>query len=299
MAAFVPSSATVLRGAPVARPSATSALRAPSSGVVAAGPRMGYGDYSILTDETKAPVGNYYSDKFRRSSDFTRGVALTDASAMYGRSSKGAVLVPKQGIPQELEDGLGRADDAPADPRVAEADGAVWPWDKNYDNPEYAGLSEEASAEAEEYAFASFRFACAADRAAALAASDRVTDATVAKLAGDLSEGFKLTLEGQHAVEYARLQKIKNHPMTGGVDGRPQTEVPGTAYLASIGAADFSGKKGKYPESAIIVDKQLDDGSFWKRDALPEVSDPARSSEGFSMVQRGEKGGIVVSFDAE
>lgn len=299
MAAFVPSSATVLRGAPVARPSATSALRAPGAAAVAAGPRMGYGDYSILTDETKAPVGNYYADKFRRSSDFTRGVARTDASAMYGRSSKGAVLVPKTGVPQQVEDGLGRSDDAPADPRVAEADGAVWSWDKNYDNPAYAGLSEEASAEAEEAAFASFRAACSADRAAALAASDRVTDATVAKLAGDLSEGFKLTLEGQHAVEYARLQKIKNHPVTGGVDGRPQTEVPGTAYLASIGAADFSGKKGKYPASAIIVGKEQGDGAFWKREALPEAAGPERSTEGFKMVQRGEKGGIVVSFDAE
>lgn len=298
MAAFVPSSATILRGAPVARPSATSALRAPGSAAVAAGPHMGYGDYSILTDETKAPVGNYYSDKFRRSSDFTRGVALTDASAMYGRSSKGAVLVPKEGIPQELEDGLGRSDDAPADPRVAEADGAVWSWDKNYDNPEYAGLSE-ATAEVEESAFASFRAACAADRAAALAASDRVTDATVAKLAGDLSERFKLTLEGQHAVEYARLQKIKNHPVMGGVDGRPQTEVPGTAYLASIGAADFSGKKGKYPASAIIVGKEQGGGEFWKGDALPQVADSGRFSEGFKMVQRGEKGGIVLSFDAE
>ncbi|OSX68881.1 hypothetical protein BU14_2132s0001 [Porphyra umbilicalis] len=294
MAAFVPSSATVLRGAPVARPSATSPLRAPAAPAV--GPRMGYGDYSILTDETKAPVGNYYADKFRRASDFTRGVALTDASAMYGRSAKGAIVVPKQGVPQELDEGLARIDGAPDDPRVAEADGAVWSWDANYDNPNYKGMTEADQESAEEAAFASFRAACATDRAATLAASDRVTDATVAKLAGDLSEGFKLTLEGQHAVEYARLQKIKNHPMTAGVEGKPQTEVPGTAYLASIGAADFEGKKGTYPASAIIVGKEQGDGAFWNTPVV-EAAQPDRSTEGFKMIQRGEKGGIVVSFD--
>eukprot|EP00168_Porphyra_purpurea_P011008 TRINITY_DN275_c0_g1_i1.p2 TRINITY_DN275_c0_g1~~TRINITY_DN275_c0_g1_i1.p2 ORF type:complete len:259 (+),score=122.33 TRINITY_DN275_c0_g1_i1:3-779(+) len=257
---------------------------------------MGYGDYSILTDETKAPVGNYYVDKFRRASDFTRGVALTDASAMYGRSSKGAIAVPTKGVPQELDEGLARTDDAPEDPRVAEADGAVWSWDVNYDNPDYKGMTEEDQAAAEEAAFASFRAACATDRAATLAASDRITDATVAKLAGDLSEGFKLTLEGQHAVEYARLQKIKNHPVTGGVDGKPQTEVPGTAYLSSIGAADFGGKKGTYPASAIIVGKEMGDGAFWN-EPIVEAAKPDRSTEGFKMVQRGEQGGIVVSFD--
>jgi hypothetical protein len=154
MAAFVPalpvptrgsSGAALLThaapGAAATAAAAAAAARAASRVAPAAfAPRMGYGDYSYSTDRTQGHLQQYYIDKFRVAADFARGRGPTDdADAIVGRNAKGAVLIPRGGVPQPVDPILlpDPAFDPPAteDPRVAEAEGAMYPWDRAYKDP--------------------------------------------------------------------------------------------------------------------------------------------------------------------
>lgn len=208
---------------------------------------MKYGDYSYLLDKTKGHVGQYYVDKFRVAADFIKGVPASDADAFLGRDAKGAVLVPKEGIPQEIDPILGGRDEsAPEDPRVAESEGAVYPWDRNYKDPKfdastYADTDDE---EVVENAFQAFRASVSSERGASLTSFDFATQIKVKKLKGGLSERYMLSLDGQLDREYARLQKIADMPFLNPT-GMPQTEIPGTPYAGSVGALDFQKKTGE------------------------------------------------------
>ncbi|GAB0490600.1 hypothetical protein MMPV_001837 [Pyropia vietnamensis] len=230
--------------------------------------RMGYGDYSYVTDLTKGHVQQYYVDKFRRASDFTRGVPASDDDAMLGRTAKGSVAVPADGIPQLPDGPLARSPDAPADPRVAEADGSVWSWDASYVDPALSAVEDTNDEAVADAAFAAFRGSMAGPRGAALAASRKALDATVARLSGTISEKSLLTLDGQLDVEYSRLQKIKVHP-TLSPTGQPQTEIPGTPYLGSVGALDFQKTPGGVPSTTAVVTTNSGVGAFWKAPEEP------------------------------
>lgn len=271
MAAFVVSSAAAaLAGDRVGARTAFSGGAVSTTPPVraAATSRMGYGDYSYVTDLTKGHTQQYYVDKFRRSSDFTRGVPASDGDAMLGRTAKGSIAVPADGIPQLPDGPLARSPDAPADPRVAEADGTVWSWDASYVDPAFSAVEDTNDEAVADAAFAAFRGSMAGPRGAALAASGKALEATVTRLSGTISEKALLTLDGQLDAEYSRLQKIKVHP-TLSPTGLPQTEVPGTAYLGSVGALDFQKTPGGAPSTIAVVTAGSGVGAFWKAPAEP------------------------------
>lgn len=221
--------------------------------------RMGYGDYSYQTDRTKGHVQQYYVDKFRIASDFTKRGPQTPADAMLGRDMKGALYVPLEGIPQELDPALPTSDEPTAvDPRLAEATGELYRWDINYSDPEwapetFADVSDEETAET---AFQRFRASVSAERGQAITAMDFGAAARVQGIKEGLDEKYLLCLDGSLDATYARLQKISNPPMLSPT-GTPQTEIPGFPYLGSVGAMDF-------------VDKPGESIAFWKGDdAVP------------------------------
>lgn len=247
----------VARATPTLRTRATESLRPSTT-------RMGYGDYSYSTDKTKGHVQQYYVDKFRVASDFGRGSAPSDdADAALGRTAKGAVLVPAEGVPQPVDPILAAdMSGVDADPRVAESEGQVWPWDAAYPDPEFASSSfaDVESEEVADDAFAAFRSGSNDERAAALSAFDAALKYKVAKIEAGFSEKYMLTMEGQYEANYARLQKIKDVCMFTPT-GAPATEIPGFPYLQSVGAMDFQ------PAAANKVNT-----AFWKADeALAEV----------------------------
>lgn len=235
-----------------ARPTADLSSRTPlphlsaPSAVSPATPRMGYGAYSYSTDKTKGHTRQYYVDKFRVTTDFTRGAPATQADAFLGCDVKHSPLVPKQGIPQPLDDALPPRDESVTpDPRIAESEGAVYPWDVNYVDPKflpstYADISNDTVAE---NAFQNFRESMWQDRCASLSAMDFGAVYRVNRIKEGLDESTLLTLRGALDVVYARLQHV-DEPATLSPTGRPQTEIPGTPYLSSVGAIDFLPKPG-------------------------------------------------------
>ena len=242
------------------RASGVTALRARSRPAAAAPTRMGYGDYSYVTDKTKGHVQQYYVDKFRVASDFGRGMApASDADAVLGRDAKGAVLIPEGGVPQPVDDIL-KADmsEVPEDPRVAESKGAVYAWDAGFEDPafapeSYADLEDEDVAE---NAFAAFREANQAERGAVLGQMDAALKQKIAKIKGGFSENYLLSMEGKYEANYARLQKIAEPMLFSPISGKPQTELPGFPYMPAVSALDFQPKPGDEVN-----------GAFWKEDA--------------------------------
>lgn len=215
---------------------------------------MGYGDYSYTTDKTKGHVQQYYVDKFRVASDFSRGAPASDDDAVLGRDRKGAVAVPTEGIPQPVDPIL----DAdmylvPEDPRVAESKGAVYPWDVDYVDPEYEpeNYADVEDDEVSDSAFAAFRQASQAERGNALGELDAALKYQVEKIKGGLSESLLLTMEGKYLANYARLQKVANVMQYSPISGAPQTEIPGIPYLPGIGALDFMPVPGEEKSGAF------------------------------------------------
>lgn len=206
-------------------------------------PRMGYGKYSYSTDKTKGHVQQYYVDKFRNATDFIKGTPATPDDAVLGRDVKNAKLIPTEGIPQPIDPIL-IVGPAPEDPRVAEASGSLYPWDVAYKDPQfapesYANLDDESVSDT---AFAQFRSSLSESRGAALTAMDFGATARVNRLLEGIPESYMLSLDGALDAEYLRLQKLANPPGLNPT-GTPQTEIPGTPYLGSVGALDFQRKK--------------------------------------------------------
>lgn len=206
----------------------------------------------------------YYVDKFRVASDFSKGAPATDADAVLGRDRKGAIAVPEEGVPQPIDPILA-ADmtGIPEDPRVAESKGTVYAWDIEYADPEfapesYADVEDEAVSDE---AFAAFRGASEADRSSSLIELDAALKYQVEKIKGGLSESLLLTMEGKYLANYARLQKVANVMQFSPISGQPQTEIPGIPYLPGIGALDF-----------MPVPGEEKSGAFW---AAPTPSDKA------------------------
>lgn len=218
-------------------------------------PSMKYGDYTYSTDKTKGHVQQYYVDKFRVASDFSKGVPASDADAVLGRTAKGAVAVPVEGVPQITEGPLARDPSNPVDPRVAEAEGVVWPWDAGYQDPKFAKstFADVDDSSVAEDAFLAFRDSCSSIRGSMLTRQDfNATLRNKVRIERGLSESFMLTLDGQHDRLHAMAERLKT-PTFLTPYGEPTTEIPGMPYTSSIGALDFQRK----PEAEI---------AFWKGD---------------------------------
>ena len=239
---------TFTRGTPVA----TRCVTRPNTNTV----RMGYGDYSILTDKTRGHNWQYYIDKFRVIGDFTKGQPKTDADAVLGYDRKGFKLITNDGIPQTESGELAYDPNSTPDPRLAEASGSVWDWDAAYEKPvEYADVNDPKVVED---AFLAFRDASAAERGAMLTALD-LGAVTANQLRSEYgySESYLLTIEGQHERQGALADRKGEVPFLTPY-GKPQTQIPGTDYLGSVSALDFM----KKPTNSV---------SFWKDDQ-PEES---------------------------
>nr|ATG31125.1 LRC5 [Griffithsia pacifica]5Y6P_E1 Chain E1, LRC5 [Griffithsia pacifica]5Y6P_F1 Chain F1, LRC5 [Griffithsia pacifica] len=204
-------------------------------------PRMGYGAYSYITDKTKGHVNQYYVDKFRIASDWTKGTPKTQADAVLGRTFKGAVLVPTEGIPQEFDPAIAPRDNTvDPDPRIAESEGEVYPWDINYFDPQFlpSAYSDVNDPETVDSSFADFRSSMWESRRESLTAQDFGAVARVQRIKNGLDEKYLMTLDGMLDARYARFQKIAE-PAVLSPTGTPMTEIPGTPYLGSVGAMDF------------------------------------------------------------
>lgn len=257
--AFVAPVAVRSHASPVLRSSPVAPLRqAPTSSSTA--PRMGYGAYSYQTDKTKGHVNQYYVDKFRIAADFVKGAPASQADAKLGRNMKGGVLVPERGIPQPIDTSVLPIDpNATPDPRIAEHEGVVFPWDKNYVDPKF-GADTYADCEdpdTVESAFASFRGSMVEERGSSLSFMNFGAAARVQRIKAGLDVDYLCSLDGQLDARYARLQKIDD-PAVLSPTGVPQTEIPGTSLLRSVGAMDFIKKPGE-------------SFAFWKTDAPAEL----------------------------
>jgi len=220
--------------------------------------KMGYGDYSYLTDKSQGHMNNYYIDKFRIAADFIKGQPKSDADAKLGRDAKGAVVVPKEGVPQIADGILARDPSNPEDPRIAESEGAVWEWDRSYVDPALApeSYADVNDAQIIDDSFQRFRDASAAERGRMLTAQDLgSTLKNKLRLQNGFDEKTLLTLEGQHDRLHALTEHIMEVPFLTPT-GAPQTEIPGTPYLPSVGALDFQRK----PQAEI---------NFWKDPTPP------------------------------
>lgn len=226
-------------------------------------PRMGYGDYSYLTDKTKGHVNQYYVDKFRIASDFSKGVPASLSDAKLGRDQKGRVIVPEKGIPQAFDSPIPERDaTAPPDPRIAEAEGAVFAWDPAYVDPKFSpGTYEncEDPAVAED-AFQKFRASVNEQRGAVLTRMDFGAVERKKRIRAGLDEKYLLCLDGSLDVRYAVLQDIADPP-TFTPTGEPQTEIPGQPYTGSVGAMDFMLTPGE-------------EIAFWKQLQAKGVDEP-------------------------
>lgn len=211
---------------------------------------MKYGDYSYITDKTAGQIGNYYVDKARNSSDIARyGAPKSEGATYLGRDTKGRINIPKEGIPQEIDEILlpEKGTEKMVDPRIAEADGTVYSWDDGYVDTSFTdGLSDVNDEEVVDNSFARFRGLMSAERGATLTSFDRGIESKIDELQNGTDESYDLTIWGQWDKEYAKLQKIKN-----------------TDVKDSIGAFDFM-KKGNVPITAEIVGKEERLTGFWK-----------------------------------
>jgi hypothetical protein len=221
--------------------------------------RAKYGDYSYSTDKTKGHVQQYYVDKFRVATDFSRGLGpKTDADGVLGRDAKGRQIIPNGGVPQPVDPILfADMTGVPADPRIADAEGVLYPWDNQYEDPAfavdtYANVEDESVSD---NAFAAFRAASSLERAESLRAAEAGREFLVEKIKGGLSESYLLSMEGKYVANYARLQNIKN-VLQFTPTGAPQSQLPGFDYLPSIGAMDFIATPAAVGGQAS--------GAFWK-----------------------------------
>lgn len=218
---------------------------------------MGYGAYSYLTDKSKGHVNQYYVDKFRTITDFARGVPQSLGDALVGRNIKSGVLVPSKGIPQLVDTPeIPILSDVEADPRIAETDGSLYPWDIKYVNPKFGAdtYQDLNDPDVADDALAKFRSSVAMDRSAALTAMDFGAAERINRLKkGTMEESYMLTLDGQLDIEYAKVEKIAFIPSLNPT-GIPQTEIPGYPYLKAVGALDFQDSPGI---------------AFWKSDDAP------------------------------
>lgn len=255
-----PALRTDLSGAPV-RAAAAPARRATTT--------MGYGDYSYLTDSTKGHVNQYYVDKFRNVYDFAKGQPASEQDAMVGRNMKNGPKVPVEGIKQLDESYTSIvpiSDDVVPDPRIEESEGSLYPWDPNYQNPEFAAstFADVNSDIVATDAFAKFRGSLSEERAMAISALDYQANLYNKKVTSmnqsPFDEEYISCLEGQLDVEYVKLQKLGS-PATLNPTGIPQTEIPGFPYMPAVGALDFM----KKDETEL---------AFWKADT-PEITQKA------------------------
>lgn len=254
---------------------------------------MKYGDYSYSTDKTKGHVQQYYVDKFRVAADFAKGPPRTEADAVLGRTAKGAVKVPIDGVPQIAEGPLARDPASAPDPRLAEAAGTVWPWDAGYERPElakstYADCDDSAVAED---AFIAFRDSCSAERGAMLTRMDfNATLANKVRNERGLSEKYMLTLEGQHDRLYIMAERRKT-PTFLTPYGNPTTEIPGIPYCGSIGALDFI----KKPETEVAFWKDDNAEALYKRPKGASMPDlPYNTSPSIESVKEAQRAAGII-----
>lgn len=188
---------------------------------------MGYGDYSFSTDKTAGHVQRPYVDNLRSPGGRLKGLMASVDSKTFGGSSKGQVNVPKEGVPQLEDSELIPIDkSAPPDPRLAETEGKLYFWDPEYPKPEFdsSTFSKLDDDEVSSNAMAEFRSSVSAERSAALSSYEQGTKARIQNLKEGLDDTYKLTMDGQLAMSYARVEGI--------IDAK-------TAAEGSIGALDF------------------------------------------------------------
>lgn len=196
--------------------------------------RMGYGSYSYITDKTQGHTNQYYIDKFRKVEDLAKFTSpLSDDDAMVGRTAKGTVKVPKQGIPEPRDSALPPIDPtAPEDPRIAEAEGSLYPWDSSFKNPDfdpssYADINDE---EVSSDAFSQFRSAMSDTRGMSLSTVDSQSKYRKERLKAGLDDTYLLTLDGQHEIGHMITEKMLSPSMG------TRTE---TGYPQPVSALDF------------------------------------------------------------
>lgn len=195
---------------------------------------MGYGSYSYLTDKTQGHTNQYYIDKFRRAEDAGRFISpSSDDDAMFGCTAKGTIKVPKQGIPEPRDSALPPIDPtAPEDPRIAEAEGSLYPWDARFNNPDsdssdYEDINDEqVSADS----FSEFRKAVSDLRGDSLSNIDSRALHRRQRLKAGLDETYMLTIDGQHDIRHMRTEKMANPSVVS------RTE---TGYPQPVSALDF------------------------------------------------------------
>lgn len=229
------------RAATTLRPHVTPFPQAGPAHNVPTTVRMGYGDYSYSTDKTTGQVNKTFVNLLGTDSARVKGLAAyADESVVGGSRKGGGSRVPKDGIPQlENSSVLPVNIEAPQDPRIAETEGAVYPWDPNYRDPNesaYSGDKDEEEVGTE--AMGEFRKLMSQERNAALSAMKAGASARVERIKGGLDENYLMTFDGQLDLSYARSEKISDPPFLT-TTGQPQTEIPGFEYLQSVGALDF------------------------------------------------------------
>lgn len=226
------------RRAPLSRSALTGVAINNSPSPIITGPRMGYGDYSYLTDKSKSHSGQYYAASVSTFGRLGKGSPTVDPNALDGRNTKGGVLVPKEGIPQEIDPIL-LSEEAMVDPRVAESEGTVYSWDATYMSKYGRGNASDLDDETVvDDAFAKFRDSLSEERDKKLSAMDCGAEARVEMIRKGLDEKYMLCFEGALEAAYARLQKISD-PVFLTSSGEPQTDIPGFPYMKSVGAMDF------------------------------------------------------------
>lgn len=195
---------------------------------------MGYGSYSYVTDKTQGHTNQYYIDKYRRRSDLGRfSSPATDSAAVAGRTIKGTVKVPKEGIPEPRDPALPPIDTtAPEDPRIAEAEGSLYFWDGQFENPEfnsstYADINDE---EVSSESFTEFRSAMSEMRNSALSTLGARNKHRQQKFKKGLDQSYLLTLDGQHDFSHMMVEKM----------GNPcEVDRTETGYPEPVSALDF------------------------------------------------------------
>lgn len=227
-------------------PSSALPLREPAS--VPCRVRMGYGSYSYLTDKTQGHTNQYYIDKFRTKADLAKQSLSSKGEAMFGLTTKGKRNIPTEGVPQPLDSALPSFDPtAPEDPRVAEAEGAVYFWDDAYQNPESDTESTDEDPEDSEdptKSFVEFRKAMSESRMASLNELDARAKYRRERLSAGLDQSYLLTMDGQLDYRYSVTEKISS---------------TGSSTSSSVSALDF-------------LPKEDEDTPFWQSDS--NVSDP-------------------------
>lgn len=229
-----------VRPASSLRPHVTSLPRTSSVVNSSTTIRMGYGDYSYITDQTTGQVQRPYVNHLGSPGGRLKGLMASVSSDTFGGSSKGKIDIPKEGIPQ-LEDSelIPIDNNAPPDPRLAETEGKLYPWDPNHPKSESENdstLSKMEEDEAARKAMSQFRSSMASERSAALSAYQQGTTARVERIKGGLDETYKLTMDGQLELKYARVEGIidAGGPASGSVGALDNFDMGRNSIVVSI-----------------------------------------------------------------